>query len=142
MSQDEVVTIAKAKRRIEAVLETNDGFLENARTNAVPRDIPTKLEFGSDDVFVDVFGYRILSKPRVVRVGDDFYMEYRFLVRFEDEEHEVTRFYVGAGGLVYEDLESESKMCDYNNEYIASLICSRVALGLLKSPVFDVAEKG
>ena len=141
MNHDELATIAKAKHRIDALHSTNDKFIENARTHAEPRDVPTKLEFEGDAMVVRIFGFEARSKPRVVREEDDFYMEDCFLVAFNDEEHELTRFYVGAGGLVYEDLESGDTMCDYNNEYIASHVCSRVAIGLLKSPVFSVAEK-
>lgn len=141
MTQDELAIIAGAKHRIETVLSTNEGFLENARSHATPRDVPTKLEFDGDSVIVEIFGHKAFSSSRVVRAGNDFYMEYQFVVRFNEEDHELTRFYVGGGGLVYLDLESETTMCDYNNEYIASHICSRVAIGLLKSPVFSVAKK-
>ena len=140
MSQDVLATIGTAKHRIEAVRSTNAVFLDNARLNAEPQDVPAKLEFDDDELAVNIFGYRAQSKPRVVRFGDDYYIEYRLIVRFDGEDHEVTRFYVGAGGWIYEDLKSETKLCDFDNEYIASHVCRRVALGLLDSPVFAVAE--
>src|SRR5690625_6661210 len=108
MTQDELAIIAGAKHRIETVLSTNEGFLENARSHATPRDVPTKLEFDGDSVIVEIFGHKAFSSSRVVRAGNDFYMEYQFVVRFNEEDNELTRFYVGGGGLVYLDLESET----------------------------------
>src|SRR5690625_547556 len=83
MTQDELAIIAGAKHRIETVLSTNEGVLENARSHATPRDVPTKLEFDGDSVIVEIFGHKAFSSSRVVRAGNDFYMEYQF-VRSEE----------------------------------------------------------
>src|SRR5690625_5732116 len=45
--------------------------------------VPTKLEFDGDSVIVEIFGHKAFSSSRVVRAGNDFYMEYQF-VRSEE----------------------------------------------------------
>jgi RNase adaptor protein for sRNA GlmZ degradation len=143
MSQDEFAKIAKAKSQIATVWSTNAMFLETTKANAkaMDRNVSTDLEFKDDELVVNVFGYKVCSKSRVVGTGDDFYMEYRFLASVDNEDHELTRFYVGAGGQVYEDLESETKICDFDNKYIVSHVYRRVAIGLLNSPFFAATEK-
>lgn len=138
MDQNEEIT--KAQNSIDRVLETNGKFLVNARNN-VPQGLPTKLEFECNSIVVNIFGYKACSEPRVVQFKNNFYMEYRFLVRFEGEDHEVTRFYLEWNGTIYKWLDPKSKMCDYDNNKISHKICSQVAIGLLESPVFSVAKR-
>lgn len=138
MNQNEEIT--KAQNSIKRVLETNDQFLVNARNN-VSQDLQTKLEFECNNIVVNIFGYKVCSEPRVVQFKNNFYMEYLFLVRFEGEDHEVTRFYLKSDGTIYKCLDPESKMCDYDSEKISHKIFSQVAIGLLESPVFSVAKR-
>ena len=136
------MSLEKAKHRIDNLININNGFIENARKNSISRESGTSLAFEGENIAIDVFGYRAKGKQRVVRVNDCFYMEHLFVIDFDGADFEVARLYVGGGGFVYGDLEPEYHMCDYDNQYISSVIYKHVAYGILNSSLFAVSPKG
>jgi hypothetical protein len=137
MNKQVVIEIANAKNRIDSIQELNARFLAYAQEHSTPQDIPTKLEVTAHGIAVHCFGYNAETKPRVVQTSDgEFSIEYVFFIAQDEDRHEVWRFYLTADGRLYESLRSPSGICDFNNQYVANHICSRLLFSVLKSPIF------
>jgi hypothetical protein len=144
MNNQQVMEITNAKNQIDTIQNLNSLFLEHAKANAIPQDIPSKLEVSNQGFAVPCFGFTATATPRIVKGTDgSFAVEYVFSVGLGEEKIEVWRFYLTSGGRVVESIDSDSaaSVCDYNNSYIAKHLCSQVLLGALQSPLFTPSRK-
>jgi len=134
--------IVNAENSIDTIRKLNVKFLEFAREHSTPERLPTKLEVTDEGITVHCFGHNAEAKHRVVRTGDgEFLIEYVFLVAQDEDRHEVFRFYLTTDGGLYESLEPSSRICDFNNQYLAKHICFRILSSVLKSSIFAPLPK-
>jgi hypothetical protein len=142
MNKQVVIEIANAKNRIDTIQELNAKFLAHAHEHSTPQGILTKLEVTGHGIAVHCFGYNAETKTRVVQTSDgEFSIEYVFFIAQDEDRHEVWRFYLRADGRLYESPESPSGICDFNNQYVATYICSHLLFSVLKSPIFAPLPK-
>lgn len=138
MNQDRALEIANAKKHIDTVQKMNEKFLKHAKANATSKEVPSKLEFDAQKIKISCFIYEAVASPRIVKdKSGDFSMEYVFVVKLDEETHEVWRFYLSSHGKITKTLDTENGICDYDNIYIAKIICSHVLTGTLQSALFD-----
>lgn len=142
MSNQELHEIAKANRELSVIKERHVAFNVYIANHGVPDDVPTKIEFSEQQFHIDCFGYVAKASPRYVidTSNKTFAVEYLFLISQGDETEEVTRFYLTSYGQICESLDLNTRICDYDTRYLASEICRRVAIGILRSSFIQPAS--
>lgn len=135
MNQQTKVEVSNANTRFDSIVEINKSFIQWVTTNCVPQSVPSKVLVDQGTFSVAGFGFTAKAVPRAIRMmTGDFAMEFVFLVDSENDEIEVFRFYLtDCGRLVSDATNLNSSMADYNNIYIARIICLGVLQGILKS---------
>jgi hypothetical protein len=146
MNQGQLIEIHNANNRITSVSDLNNSFLEIAKAQPAPIDIPSKLEFKNQSILVKFAGHTAEAVPRLVKTLDgDFAYEYVFIVQHRDmdgdREVEVWRFYFLSGGRLTESLADQNPICDFDNNYVAKILCGRVLSGMLNSDLFNMRPK-
>ena len=137
MNPQEIVEILNANNSFESIVGLNNLFIEWVISHAEPQNVPSKVSVDQGTFSVAGFGFTAKAVPRAIRLTPGaFAMEFVFLVDSENEEIEVSRFYLTeVGKLVADATNLNSTLTDYNNMYIAKFICGRVLQGILKSKI-------
>jgi hypothetical protein len=128
-------------RNFNNIRDFNIKFLNNLKVYAVhrDRDVPSTIEFLSNDEFLVVkgFGYEAKTSPRFVMTENSvFAVEYVFYVQIDDNKIEVFRFYFTNECRIAKSLEPNDNICDFNDEYASSQICIGVLNGIVNSSLF------
>jgi hypothetical protein len=132
------VELKNARSHIDQLLQMNEKFIDHARSYAMPDDIPSSLQVDDGSISVECFGHVAKAIPRTVRSSMGVYcVEYLFKVLLGEGEIEVARFYLSQHGQILESADSQGSICDYDNTYISTHLCSRVLEGALASKLFQ-----
>ncbi len=142
MNPQEFVEISNANNSFESIVELNKSFIEWVINHAEPQNVPSKVSVDQGTFSVAGFGFTAKAVPRAIRLTTGaFAMEFVFLVDTENDEVEVSRFYLtDAGKLVADANNLNSTLADYNNIYIAKFICGKVLQGILKSKILAASS--
>jgi hypothetical protein len=138
MNPQEIVEISNANNRFESIVGQNKSFIEWVISRAEPQNVPSKVSVDQGTFSVAGFGFIAKAVPRAIRLTTGaFAMEFVFLVNSENEEIEVSRFYLTDDGELVEDANnSNSTLAGYKNTHIATIICINVLQGIIKSKLF------
>lgn len=137
MNPQEIADISNANNSFKSIVELKNSFIEWVINHAEPQNVPSKVSVDQGTFSVAGFGFTAKAVPRAIRLTTGaFAMEFVFLVDIENDEVEVTRFYLTDDGkLVADATNLNSTLTDYNSMYIAKFICGRVLQGILKSKI-------
>ena len=137
MTQEDFVEILNAKGRLDDIVGLNDRFLDYLQECHTRDGAPYRFEFHADGITVECFGHAFKASSHFIRLKNkDFAAEYRFILPFGDENIEIWRFYLRDNGVVYESIQTDKRLCDYQNAYILDYIGISVCLGALRSEIF------
>jgi len=78
----------------------------------------------------------------VVSEGFPKFIEYSFIVPREDDDLIVFNMYLSHNGTLCIDHNMETKLCDFNNTYLADIVLNRIARKLLDSDAFAPSTNG
>jgi hypothetical protein len=135
MNHQEIFEVSNVVTRLYSIAELNKSFIEWLTNHGEPENFPVKVSADQSTLSVAGFGFTAKAVPRAIRLTTGtFAMEFVFLVESENDEIEVSRFYLTDDGRLVDDVtNSESTLTEYKNIYVAKFICVRVLQGILQS---------
>jgi hypothetical protein len=143
LNQQDLIEISNAGTRIYAVETMAQRFIAHAAANGTPNNIPAQLQVNRAELAVSWNSITAKAVGRTVRASDgSFRVEYVFRVPVGDENIEVARFYLSDGGKIWADVDEKQPVCDFNNSYLATHVCGRVAVGMLSRLFVPAAHEG
>jgi len=141
--QNDKAVIVDVARKIDEMNQRKRKFHECIELSEATPNLPGKLEVKFGGIRIECFDHTITATPRLVMDAEheDILVEYDFQTDFKDKPISIWRAYLVSSGILYSDpsCEAQHRICDYNNEYIRDTIITKVAKGLLQSPVFALA---
>jgi hypothetical protein len=142
MNHQQVIQISKANNSLATLDSLNIRFLKHCADNATPQDLPTKLEINGHTISINAFGSTVSATGRhVLFRADEFSTEYIFSIKVDGQDVEVWRFYLTFNGRLVQNIEVQSEVCDFDNQYVARHLCGNVMLALLQSKAFLPSAK-
>jgi hypothetical protein len=137
MSQEIAQRIEIAHSRINSARERQSTFVQHLADSEIQEEMPCKLEIDGNSVIVKCFGAEVRADPRVtIKDKDEFITEYIFYATVEEQKEEIWRFYLTSNGLLESAPTGYSRICDYDNSYVAKHICIPVVNAVLNSFLF------
>lgn len=94
-----------------------------------------------DSVSLSSLGISLTLKHRPIAIdGNPKAIEYQVIAEHGPDQLMVYKFYLQPTYRLSRDADSESTLCDYNNNRIENILVYEVAEHLLASPIFKPAE--
>ncbi len=138
---DERVLIAISG--IEQLNQMHDKFMKFVQTLSTIKPHAGTISVSNNDLEASCLGVTLAVKRKIVAMeGLPALVEYSFTIPKKISDLVVFNLYLGAGGVLYTDPEGKSRLCDYNNTYLANNLLNAVAIGLLDSEAFSPTHNG
>lgn len=137
------IDISTAVAGIEQLKDFHSQFIGHIKTSTRTQNITGIFNFDDDEITAICLDTPLSIKHKyVVRNNMPAAIEYSFSANHEDESLIIFIMYLESNGILYTDYETTTKLCDYNNTYVANNILTAVAKKLLTSAIFAPTVNG
>ena len=138
---DERVLIAVSG--IEQLESMHQQFMEFVQKLSTIKPHVGTLNVSDNNLVVTCLGVPLTVRRKIIaHEGLPSNIEYAFIVPKNDDDIVVFTMYLEPHGTLFTDPLCESRLCDYNNTYLANNVLNAVAIKLLDSEVFEPTEHG
>jgi len=135
--QDTDGRINTAVSGLERLGEMHNSFLQMIESRPGANQDAGVIGVSDGEITMNCLGVDLSVRHKfVVRNGLPATIEYSFLAKYRDDELLIFNMYLEPNGVVYVDLNAETRLCDFNNTYISKIVLYKVAEMLLDSEVF------
>lgn len=140
MSNERDIEIAA--NGLKKLEKMHNEFLLELKKNLGKEENPVgSLKIDDGVISITSLGVSLEVKHRPVVVdGKPKLVEYVVIAEHEGERGIVLQFYLQPNYILTKSVNTDSKLCDYNNSYIEKILVYEAAGQLLKSPIFRPHE--
>lgn len=135
MNNDERVQLAVAAiEQLEAIHQRFINCVQNLANHSVHAG---SLVVHGNQLSATCLGIPLSVKRKIV-VHHNYpaFIEYAFVSSKQDSEQLIFVVYLGKDGGLWTDLHSETRLCDFDNAYLAQHLLNAIAIKLLDSEIF------
>lgn len=134
--------VLEAVSRIEQLESMHEQFMEFVQRLSTKKQDAGTFGVSDNNLVVTCLGVPLTVRRKIIAHEGLLNIEYAFVVPKNDDDIVVFTMYLEPHGNLFTDPLCKSRLCDYNNTYLANNVLNVVAIELLKSEVFEPTEHG